>query len=80
MSQVNSGNPLIDMAAQQWQTLNSQPLLDVNDVNRLNGIVLNALLQAGVTVLQGYADALKAAAETAVPMPRRRASSTVPTL
>ncbi len=63
MSQVNSGNAFVDMAAQQWQALNT-PLLNVNDVSRLNSIVLNAVLQAGVTLLQGCTDTLKSAAET----------------
>jgi hypothetical protein len=52
------------MLAQQWQTANS-PVLNSSDLNRLNSVVLNAWLQAGATVLQGYVDALKSASETA---------------
>jgi hypothetical protein len=65
MSQVNStGNAVVDMFAQQFQAMNN-PVLNVNDLNRINNILLTSFLQAGVKIFQGCVDALNAAAETA---------------
>jgi hypothetical protein len=50
----------VDFLNRQIRSLGT-PVLEAEDVNRVNSIVLNAFLQAGVTVLQGLTDATKAA-------------------
>ena len=66
MSQVNNPpNPqanIVDLFTQQVQAL-STPLLDVNDINQINGVILTAYLDAGKTVLEGLTNALKTASE-----------------
>lgn len=59
MSQMgNQCSSLVDMVADQVKNL-SNPILSLDDINHLNGILLKAYLQAGATVLQGVTDALQ---------------------